>query len=170
MPCLCIYWEVALLRYIFPYHKIYPVKLWIQEFLAYSELCNHLQCNCMHVCMFVFIYLFCFLGSHLWHMEVPRLGVESELQLPAYSTDTKTWDPSCVCHLHHSSKQPRIRNPRCDNKDQTHILMDMRQVCNQLSHNGNSYNIILEYSDNPQRNLVHVSSHYQLQLLIHHQL
>ena len=25
----------------------------------------------------------CFLGPHLWHLEVPRLGVESELQLPA---------------------------------------------------------------------------------------
>ena len=26
------------------------------------------------------------LGLHLWHMEVPRLEVESELQLPAYAT------------------------------------------------------------------------------------
>ena len=25
---------------------------------------------------------FVFLGPHLWHMEVPRLGVELELQLP----------------------------------------------------------------------------------------
>ena len=35
----------------------------------------------------IFIYL-CFLGPHLWHMKVPRLGVESELQLPAYATAT----------------------------------------------------------------------------------
>ena len=27
--------------------------------------------------------MFCFLGLHLWHIEVPRLGVESELQFPA---------------------------------------------------------------------------------------
>ena len=27
---------------------------------------------------------FVFLGPHLWHMEVPRLGVQSELQLLAY--------------------------------------------------------------------------------------
>ena len=27
--------------------------------------------------------LFCFLEPHLQHMEVPRLGVELELQLPA---------------------------------------------------------------------------------------
>ena len=29
-----------------------------------------------------------FLGPHLRHMEVPRLGVELELQLPAYTTAT----------------------------------------------------------------------------------
>ena len=32
------------------------------------------------------------LRLHLWHMEVPRLGVESELQLPAYTTATATRD------------------------------------------------------------------------------
>ena len=31
---------------------------------------------------------FVFLGPHLRHMEVPRLGVESELQSPAYTTAT----------------------------------------------------------------------------------
>ena len=35
-----------------------------------------------------------FLGPHLRHMEVPRLGAESELQLPAYTTATATRDPS----------------------------------------------------------------------------
>ena len=34
-----------------------------------------------------------FLRLHLQHMEVPRLGVESELQLPAYAADTATQDP-----------------------------------------------------------------------------
>ena len=40
----------------------------------------------------IFIYLFeksffcVFLGPHLRHMEVPRLGVESELQLLSYTT------------------------------------------------------------------------------------
>ena len=28
----------------------------------------------------------CFLWLHLWQMEVPRLGVKLELQLPAYTT------------------------------------------------------------------------------------
>ena len=36
------------------------------------------------------IYLFIFLGQHLWHMKVPRLGVESDLQLPTYNIATAT--------------------------------------------------------------------------------
>ena len=40
-------------------------------------------------------------------MEVPRLGVESELQLPAdaTATATATLDPSHLCDLLHSSQQ-----------------------------------------------------------------
>ena len=33
-----------------------------------------------------FLRLFVFLGLHLLHTDVPRLGVESELQLWAYTT------------------------------------------------------------------------------------
>ena len=44
-----------------------------------------------------------FLGLHPQHMSVPRLGVQLELQLPAYTTTTAMWDPSLVCNLHHSS-------------------------------------------------------------------
>ena len=51
---------------------------------------------------FYFIFLsFVFLGPLPWHMEVPRLGVESELPLPAYTTATATWDQSHVCDLYH---------------------------------------------------------------------
>ena len=38
--------------------------------------------------VFCFCFCFCFLGLHPQHMEVPRLGVESELQLLAYATAT----------------------------------------------------------------------------------
>ena len=38
------------------------------------------------------LLFFCFLGLHPRHMEVPRLGVKSEVQLPAYTT--VTWDLS----------------------------------------------------------------------------
>ena len=82
--------------------------------------------------------LFVFLGSHLWHMEVPRLGVVSELQLLAYTTATATWDPSHICDLHHSLQQHWMPSPVSETRDQTCILMDTSQVLNLLSHNGNS--------------------------------
>ena len=56
---------------------------------------------------FVFFFLL-FLGPLLRHMEVPRLGVELELQPLAYARATATLDPSRVCNLHHSSRQRRI--------------------------------------------------------------
>ena len=46
-----------------------------------------------NLCSYSFFFFF-FLGLHLWHMEVPRLGVESELQLPTYTTATAMQDPS----------------------------------------------------------------------------
>ena len=49
------------------------------------------------------LILFFFLGPHLRHMEVPRLGVELGLQLPTYATATATPYLSHVCDLHHSS-------------------------------------------------------------------
>ena len=73
-------------------------------------------------------------------MEVPRLAVESELQLLAYTTATAVPDLSCVCDLHHSSWQHQILNPLGENRDWTCILMDTSRVCNLLSHNGNSQN------------------------------
>ena len=38
-------------------------------------------------------FFFVFLGQHLRHMEVLRLGVEVKLQLLVYATATATWDP-----------------------------------------------------------------------------
>ena len=52
-----------------------------------------------------FYFYFVFLGHNMQHMEVPRLGIQSELQLLAYATATATSDPSRVCGLHHSSQQ-----------------------------------------------------------------
>ena len=52
-------------------------------------------------------------------MEVPRLGVESELQLPAYATATATWDLRSDCNLHRSSQQQQILKPLSKARDQT---------------------------------------------------
>ena len=61
-------------------------------------------------------------------MEVPRLRVGLELQLLAYTTATATWDLSCVCDLHHSSRQHRIINPLIEARDGTSVLMDASQI------------------------------------------
>ena len=56
--------------------------------------------------LFFFLFpFFVFLGPHLQHMEVPRLGVELELQLLAYTTATAKPDPSHICNIHHGSGQ-----------------------------------------------------------------
>ena len=46
------------------------------------------------------LFFFFFLRLHLQHMEVPGLGVSSELQLPPNATTAKP-DMSCVCDLSH---------------------------------------------------------------------
>ena len=51
-------------------------------------------------------------------MEVPRLGVELELQLPTYATATAMPDPSQVCNLHHSPQQCQTLNPLSKARDQ----------------------------------------------------
>ena len=63
------------------------------------------------------------------HMEVPRLGGQSEPQLLAYSTATAAWDLSLVCDLHHSSRQCWILKPLSEARGPTCILMDTSQVC-----------------------------------------
>ena len=93
---------------------------WLWELLK-SEYCSHLLLlkvvstalsyfkankttvwKAQHFCFFVCLSLL-FLGPHLWHMEVPRLGVTLELQLLAYATATATLDPSWVFDLCDSS-------------------------------------------------------------------
>ena len=61
-------------------------------------------------------------------MEVPRLGVKLELQLPTYVTATATQDPSHIRDLHHSSQQFQVLNPPSEARDPTHIVMDTSQV------------------------------------------
>jgi len=50
-------------------------------------------------------------------MEVPSLGVESELQLLAYTTAPAMPDPSQICNLPHSSQQHQILNPLREARD-----------------------------------------------------
>ena len=62
----------------------------------------------------------------------------------ASTTATATKELSLICHLCHGSWQCWILNPLSEVGDQIHVLIDTSQVCNPLSHNGNSpHNLIL---------------------------
>ena len=71
-------------------------------------------------------------------MEVPRLGIESELQLQAYTTATAMPDMSHIWDLQHSSWKCQILNPLSKTREWTCILMDTSWVLNTPSHKGNS--------------------------------
>ena len=86
----------------------------------------------------LFVCLVGFLGLHLWHMEVPRLGVKSELQLPAYATATATRDPSHIFDPHHSSQQSWILNPLNEAREWTCIHMDTSWGCYHWATTGTS--------------------------------
>ena len=107
-----------LLSFIFPHNTDKCLCIWF---------------FCLVGCFVSFFFsspclVFCFLGPNLWHMEVPRLGVESELQLPVYTTATTTPDLSYVCNLYHSSQQHWILNPLNGPRDRTWVLIDTSQV------------------------------------------
>ena len=83
------------------------------------------QTSSIEIHSFSFICVWGFFGPHPHYREVPRLGVESELWLLAYTTATATWDPSHVCdHLHHSTQQRQILKRLSEVRDQIHIIMD----------------------------------------------
>ena len=98
------------------YH--WPRK-YLKNALCYSEVQRSFQ-----VVLFFAFFFFLF-GPHLRHMEVPkRLGVELELQLPAYATATAMPDLSHICDPHQSLWQHRILNPVSKARVQTFLLMD----------------------------------------------
>ena len=77
-------------------------------------------------------------------MEIPRRGVESVLQLLAYTTAKAIPNLRRICVLCTSLRQHQILNPLSEARDQICILMNTSQVLNRLSHSGNSQNIFIE--------------------------
>ena len=73
------------------------------------------------------------------HKEVPRLGVNSELQLPA--TATATPDPNHVWDLRYSSWHCCIFNPLNEARNWTGILVDTSRVYYQWVNMGTSQRI-----------------------------
>ena len=119
--------------------SVFPSLFIFRHYLKQFYRVEVSNCNCgfryfsfqfcqLFVKSFCFAFRFVFLGPHLWHMGVPRLVAEWELQLLAHSTATAMWDLSHVCDLSYSSWQCWILNPLSETRDQTHILMDTSQV------------------------------------------
>ena len=78
---------------------------------------------------FFFFFLFSFFsGPNPWHMEVRRLRVQLELQLPAYLTATAMQGLSSVWDLPHNSQQRQIPHPQTEARDWTHILVNTSRV------------------------------------------
>ena len=98
-----------------------PPLWWTQ-----NENENHLLCKITYTSSTVDVLFFfgfpVFIGLNSQHMEVPRLGLQLELRLPASTTATSV--QSHICNLHHSSQERRILNPLCEARDWTYVLMD----------------------------------------------
>ena len=83
--------------------------------LKISEI--HIKLTIVTIYFYFILFYFLPLGLHPWHMEVPRLGVQSELHLLAYATAIATRDLSLVSDLHHSLWQCQILNPLSKGRD-----------------------------------------------------
>ena len=128
---------LVILRIIdFVYSAIYTfLSIFLLNYFIYIYLCKKYKRNLKEL---IFIYLF-ILWPHVPHMEVPRPGVESELQLLAYATAMATWYLSLICDLCCSLQQCQILSPLSKARDKTPSSWILCQILNPLSHNGNSY-------------------------------
>ena len=92
--------------------------------LCYNQVHSY-KSSSQRACLAHFFFLsFVFLGLHPWHMVLPRLGIQSELNLLAYATATATLNLSHICDLHCSLWKSLILNPLTKARDLTHILTD----------------------------------------------
>ena len=99
------------------------------------------------------------------YMEVPRLGVESELQLPVYTTATATTDPRGICILHCSSRQHGILIPLSKARDRTCFLMDTSQFISPEPQQPKQTVLNLNYLGEDLKYLAMVKNHASLSVL-----
>ena len=81
---------------------------------------------------------------HLWHMDVLRLGVKSELQLPTYTTATATLDPVASVTYTTACRNARSLTQQLTLGMEPESSWTLYQVLNPLSHKGNSQYVILK--------------------------
>ena len=93
------------------------LSMYFFQWLIQVSVIDTIQCKMM-------MMIFVFLGPHPGHMEVLRVGVESELQLLPCTTAIASQNPSCIYNPHLSSQQHRILNSLSKARDQTRVLMN----------------------------------------------
>ena len=120
---------------------------WLFPYLFGAVSQSHLRSDLLRKSVKWNIFFSFFLQLHLQHVEVPRLGVNMELQLPAYTTATATPDLSHICHLHHSYRNARSLTQWARPGIEPTSSLILCWVLNHLSHNGNSIKHISQLLD-----------------------
>ena len=85
------------------------------------------------------VFCFCFLGPPYKHMEVPRLVVESELQLRPTSQPLQYGIQAASVTYTTAHGNARSLTHWAEAKDRTRILMDTSQICFCCSTTGTLY-------------------------------
>ena len=114
----CVWWTTSIVNFWSAF-SIFLLPLHNNSSTATNPIPTSININLMVKCYVYnsFFCLFVFLGPHPKHMDMPRLGVESELQLLAYTTAIAMPDPRHVFDLHHSSLQCEFLNPLSKTRD-----------------------------------------------------
>ena len=107
---------------------------WVCFILELKPVASKVCCLLESTRDYLFIYLF-ILRLRLWHMNVPRLQVEWELQLRVHTTATATLDLRHICHLYHCLHQMLDPNWARSGIEPS-SSRTLCQVLNPLSHRG----------------------------------
>ena len=102
---------------------------WPSSFPEFSKVCSvsySMRVGWNKENLFVYLFIYNILGLPV---EVPRLGVQSELQLLPHTTATAVPDLSCVCDLHHSAWQRWILNTLSRSGDTSRNLWVPSRIC-----------------------------------------
>ena len=148
---------------IFPdsWNKMIQVYVYLYMYIAclYTSLPKPASPQEKHFNQYetLILFFFSFLGPYLLHMEVPRLGVESELQLQAYTTATATLDLSCACNLHCSLQEYNIFL-RLKKKKLKVFIWSFKLCITTISKQSRFYQSNLQIQCNPYK-IIHDISH-----------
>ena len=122
------------------YPEAFENAVWFLSIILMRKWSRKERRKCQLI-RYIHIFFF-FSGLHLQHTEDLGLGVQLELQLPAYTTARATQVLSCICNLCCSLQECWILNPLSKARDQTLILTDTTQVLHHWATMGTLVNFL----------------------------